>query len=611
MQGGYVAHLAMISLRNIAIVAHVDHGKTTLVDAMLKETGAVRQGSQVQDRVMDSNDLERERGITILAKQCSVVYKDTRVNIIDTPGHADFGGEVERTVRMADGILLLVDAAEGPLPQTRFVLGKAIELGLSILVVINKVDRSDARPDEVLNEVFDLFCDLGASEAQLDFKTIYAIGKEGKAGLSVDKLEPSLTCLFEMIMKEVPAPKNDPEGAFQFLVHEIQHDDYVGRLAIGRIARGRVKDGQPIMWINEKGEKKTNITTVYGFQSMNRVAIKESFAGDIVALAGVDEVKIGDSFTDLEVREALPRINVEEPTLKVSIMVNTSPFAGKSGKWVTSRHIRERLEKEAQKNLAMRFEPTDMPEVFTVYVRGELMLSILLETIRREGYEVAVGMPEVITKTLEDGRIQEPAELVVIDVPDNHVGSVTTALGSRKGQMTKMSNLGFGRTRIEYRIPSRGLIGFRSQFLTLTRGTGLLNTILDGWDDWQGPMMRRMNGALVSDRMGETTEYALDHLQPRGILFLGPGEKVYEGMIVGEHNRDNDLDVNIVREKKLTNVRSKNKDENVMLSPPQLVTLETGLEFIDRDELLEVTPDALRLRKKVLPAATRPRRTDA
>ncbi len=597
-------------LRNICIIAHVDHGKTTLVDAMLKQSGVFRTGQAVEDRVMDSNDLERERGITILAKQCSVRRGDIKINIVDTPGHADFGGEVERTLRMADGVLLLVDAAEGPLPGTRFVLGKSIELGHRIIVVINKIDRPDARPDEVLNEIFDLFVDLEASDEQTDFPVVYAIGKLGVAKTKLEDEAKNLDPLFDAIIAQVPPPKGDPAAPLQILVNDIQHDDYVGRLAVGRVVQGSVKDLQPITRMAESGPVKEKVTKVYGFESMQRVAVGAAGAGDIVAISGLEHVEIGDTIADAENPVALPRIHVEEPTLKVTFLVNTSPFAGKAGKWVTSRHIRERLEKEAKRNLAMRFEPTDTPDMFTVYGRGELMITVLLETMRREGYEMAVGMPEVVVKEI-DGEKCEPVELVIVDVTEGHVGIVTTSLGQRRGQMVKMTNLGFGRARMEFRVPSRGLIGFRGEFLTATRGTGLLNTQFDRWEPYAGPMLRRINGAMVADRTGECTAYALDHLQPRGVLFVGPGDSVYEGMIVGEHNRENDLDVNIIREKKLSNVRSKNKDDNVVLSPPRLVTLENGLEFIDRDELMEVTPDAVRLRKKILEVNKRPRRDDA
>ena len=594
-------------LRNIAIIAHVDHGKTTLVDAMLRQTGVFRANEAVADRVMDSNDLERERGITILAKHCSVKYKDYTINIIDTPGHADFGGEVERTLKMADGVLLLVDAAEGPLPQTRFVLSKALELGMTVIVVINKIDRQDARPDDVLNEVFDLFCELEASDEQSEFATIYAIGKEGMAKRSLSETSTNLEPLMETIVQRVRAPKVDANGPLQALVHNTEHDEYVGRLAIIRVNRGKIAVNQNVALIGEKKTENVRVSAIFSFEGTKRVKVESAEAGDIVALSGMESVTIGDTISAVDVQEALPRITVEEPTIKVSFMVNTSPFAGKSGKWVTSRHVRERLYKEAMKNLALRVEDTPEPDTFLVYGRGELMLAILAETMRREGYEFALGMPEVVVKEI-DGVKSEPVELVIVDVPDQYVGAVTTRLGERRGQMMKMANLGFGRARMEFKVPSRGLIGFRSAFLTETRGTGLLNSLFGGWMAYGGPMLRRSNGAIVSDRQGVATPYALFHIQPRGTLLIEASTPVYEGMIVGEHNRDNDLDVNCVREKKLTNIRAAGKDENVVLVPPRKLTIDAALEFIDRDELVEVTPDQVRLRKRVLDCNRRPRR---
>ncbi len=596
-------------LRNIAIIAHVDHGKTTLVDAMLRQTGTFRANEVVRDRVMDSNDLERERGITILAKQASVQWRDYKINIIDTPGHADFGGEVERTLRMADGAILLVDAAEGPLPQTRFVLGKALELGMVVIVVVNKIDRKDARPDEALNDVFDLFCDLEASDEQTDFPVLYAIGKEGIAKLTPDGEGKDLEPLFETIVARVPPPDADVDAPLQILVHNTLHDDYVGRLAIGRVRRGRVTQQQSIALVSETGQSQHRIGTLWGFEKLERVRLDAAEAGDIVAVSGIETVQIGDTLTDPKVMEALPRITVEEPTIKVRFTINSSPFAGLAGKFVTSRHLRERLYKEAERNIAMRVEDTDEAESFTVYGRGELMLCILAETMRREGYELSLAMPEVVTRKV-DGVLSEPYEKVVIDVPDEYVGAVTQQLGERKGQMTRMANLGYGRTRMEFRVPSRGLIGFRSVFLTETRGTGLLNTLFDGWEPYSGPMLRRKNGAIVSDRKGGTTPYALFHLQPRGMLFIGPGQQVYEGMIIGEHSRPNDLDVNATKEKKLTNIRAAGRDENITLTPPRPLTIETALDWIDQDELVEITPEAVRVRKKILEVNRRPRRDD-
>ncbi len=604
-----MAEKARPEVRNVAIIAHVDHGKTTLVDAMLRQTGVFRANEAVADRVMDSNDLERERGITILAKHCSVKYGDVLINIIDTPGHADFGGEVERTLKMADGAILLCDAAEGPLPQTRFVLSKALELGHPIIVVINKIDRQDARPDDVLTEVFDLFCELEASDAQTDFPTLYAIGKEGMAKLSLSDEGTNLKPLFDTIVQRVPPPKGDSEAPLQMLVHNIEHDEYVGRLGIGRIWRGKLEVGQNVALLAEGGTKQARVSALYSFEGPRRVKTNVAQVGDIVAVAGMEDVQIGDTLATVDTPEALPRITVEEPTIKVRFVVSTSPFAGKVGKWVTSRHLRERLFKESHRNLALRVEDTDEPDTFIVYGRGELMLAVLAETMRREGYEFCLGMPEVVVKDV-DGVRSEPVERVIIDVPDTYVGAVTQRLGERRGQMLKLNSLGFGRTRMEFRVPSRGLIGFRSAFLTETRGTGLLNSLFDGWEAYAGPMLRRPNGAMVADRAGTTTPYALFHLQPRGVLFVGPGTDVYEGMIVGEHNRENDLDINVIREKKLTNIRAAGRDENIILSPPRQLSIDTALEFIDRDELVEVTPAAVRLRKKVLDCNRRPRRDE-
>ncbi|MCB9657628.1 MAG: translational GTPase TypA [Polyangiales bacterium] len=594
-------------LRNIAIIAHVDHGKTTLVDAMLQQTGVFHAHEVVKDRVMDSGDLERERGITILAKHASVRWKDYKINIIDTPGHADFGGEVERILRMADGALLLVDAAEGALPQTRFVLGKSIELGMPVIVVINKIDRKDARPDEALTETFDLFCDLGASDEQTDFPTIYAIGKDGIAKRALTDEATDLSALFETIVERVPAPSEPVDAPLQILVHNTVHDEYIGKVAIGRVRAGRVERNQQVMLMGAEKNIQAKVSNLFTFEKMERVVSDGAFAGDIIALSGIDAVEIGDTLADPANPVALPRIEVEEPTIRVRFLINSSPFAGQSGKFVTSRHLRDRLYKEAQRNIALRVEDTDDTESFDVYGRGELMLSILAETMRREGYELSLGMPEVVTKEI-DGVLSEPLETVVVDVQDEHVGSVTQAMGERRGRMTKLGSLGFGRTRMEFTVPSRGLIGFRSLFLTETRGTGLLNTLHAGWEPYAGPMMRRKNGAIVSDRKGVTTPYALFNLQPRGELFIGAAVPVYEGMICGEHARPNDLDVNAVREKKLTNIRAAGKDENVVLTPPRALTIESGLDWIDSDELVEITPDAIRLRKKILDCNRRPKR---
>jgi GTP-binding protein len=564
---------------------------------------------------MDSNDLERERGITILAKNTSVRWKGTKINIIDTPGHADFGGEVERTLLMADGALLLVDAAEGPLPQTRFVLRKCLELGFPVIVVINKIDRSDARPDDVHSEIFDLFCDLGAADEQIDFPLLYAVGKQGVAKKNLKDEAKDLAPLFEMILEKVPPPRGDASGPLQILVNNLDHDDYVGRLAVGRIVSGTVKANQPVVVLKDGSQVKGAIKVLSTFEGLKRTPVQEASAGELIAIAGIEDVYVGDTITDVspgfEAR-ALPRIHVEQPTIKMKIGVNTSPFAGKckASKFLTSRQLRERLVRETRKNLAIRLEESESPDTFTLLGRGELQLAILVETMRREGYEMQLGNPEVVLKQV-DSVTCEPYELVVVDVPDNFIGVVTERLGERRGRMVKMSNPGYGRARLEYRVPSRGLIGFRGEFLTSTRGTGLLNTVFDGWEPWGGAMIKRPNGAIVCDRPGVTTPYALFHLQPRGTFFMGPGAEVYEGMILGEHNRPNDTDVNAIKEKKLSNVRNHGKDENVALDVPRTLTIETAMEWIDADELVEVTPDAIRVRKQILKTNLRPRRSDA
>jgi GTP-binding protein len=613
-------------LRNVAIVAHVDHGKTTLVDHMLRQAGTFRANEILTERVMDSNDLERERGITILAKNTSVRWRPrkaegsadpsfTKINVIDTPGHADFGGEVERTLLMADGALLLVDAAEGPLPQTRFVLRKCLELGFPIIVVINKIDRSDARPDDVHEEIFDLFCDLDAADAQLDFPLLYAVGREGIAKRTLDDPSTTLEPLFETILEKIPPAPGDPDSPLQILVSNVDHDDYVGRLAIGRIVAGTVRANQVVGIVKDGGTLKGTVKVLSTFEGLKRTAANEAQAGEIVAIAGVEDVDVGDTIVDQDTAwesRALPRIHVEQPTIKMRVGVNTSPFAGKSDgtKYLTSRHLRERLMREIKKNLAIRVEETDSPDTFLVLGRGELQLAILVETMRREGYELQLGNPEVITKTV-DNQLCEPMELVIVDVPEQFIGIVTERLGERRGRMVKMANPGFGRARMDYRVPSRGMIGFRGELLTSTRGTALLNSMFDGWEPWGGTMMKRTTGAIVADRGGVTTPYALHHLQPRGSFFVAPGIPVYEGMIVGEHNRPNDADVNVIKEKKLSNVRNHGKDENVMLAPPRVLTIETAMEWIDADELVEVTPDAVRVRKAILPINLRPRRSVA
>jgi GTP-binding protein len=594
-------------IRNIAIIAHVDHGKTTLVDAMLKQSGLFRDNEAVVERMMDSMDLERERGITIMAKNASVHYSGVKINIVDTPGHSDFGGEVERVLMMVDGVMLLVDASEGPLPQTRYVLSKALAQKLPSIVVINKIDRQDARAEEVVSEVFDLFIDLDATEEQVDFPVIYTVARDGTAKRELADASSDLRPLFDQILSTIPKPAAPIDGVLQLLVANLDYNDYVGRLAIGRIFSGAVAVGDQISICKLDGRiEKTKVTKLYAFEGMKQVPIDRAEAGEIVALAGIEDIYIGETVSSADDPQPLPRITVDEPTISMLFSVNTSPFAGREGRFVTSRKVRERLDKEALANVAIRVESTESMDTFKVSGRGELQLAIMIEMMRREGYELQVSKPEVITRR-ENGQLLEPIELTVIDCPDTFIGVVTEALGRRKGRLIKMVNHGTGRVRMEFEIPSRGLIGFRSEFLTDTKGTGLLNTIFLRWDEWQGTISQRITGALVADRRGPATTYALYNLQERGELFVRPGTEVYEGMVIGENARDVDLDVNVIREKKLTNMRASSADEAMRLVPFRELSLEQALEFIREDELVEVTPSSIRMRKKILASNQRPK----
>ena len=592
------------NLRNVAIVAHVDHGKTTLVDHMLRQAGIFRSNEVVADRVMDSNDLEREKGITILAKNTAVTYRGTKINIVDTPGHADFGGEVERALRMVDGVLLLVDAAEGPLPQTRFVLMKALALGLPSVVVINKIDRQDARAKEVLDEVYSLYIDLGATDEQLDFPVLYAVARNGQASDRLEVPGTSLEPLFEAILKTVPPPPAPDCETLRMLVANLDYDDYVGRLAVGRVSSGVLRQGAPISVMREGGVEKGKVVKLYAYDGLRRVEVTEAPAGEIVSMAGVEAVSIGDTISDPETPMALPRIHVDEPTLSMIFSVNDGPFAGREGKYVTSRNLRERLMREAYRNVAIRVEETATPDAFKVVGRGELQLAVIVETMRREGYELTVSNPVPVTKMV-DGKVHEPMELLYCDVPDTCVGVVTERLGPRKGRMVDMGSLGSGRTRLVFRIPTRGLVGFRNEFLTITRGEGISSTQFDGYEPWFGDICKRSTGAIVSDREGDTVPYALFKIQERGSLFVGPGVQVYLGMVVGEHAHENDIDVNVCREKKLTNIRAAGRDENVILTPPRDMGLEKAIEWIADGELVEVTPKNIRIRKRFLDFNTR------
>jgi len=607
---GVSQEIANPNLRNVAIIAHVDHGKTTLVDALLHQSGIFRANERVAERVMDSNELERERGITILAKNTAVHYGGVLINIVDTPGHADFGGEVERTLSMVDGVMLLVDASEGPLPGTRFVLRKALESGLVPMVVINKIDRSDARSQAVLNEVYDLFIDLDATEDQLDFPVLYTNAREGTATANLEKPGEDLRPLFRAMIDRLPPPRGSQTAPLQALVANLDSSDYLGRLAIARVFNGRVKLDDPIAVCKLDGSiTRTTVTKLYTFDGLKRIDATEVGAGDIICLAGIENIMIGETIADAESPVPLATVAIDEPTVSTIFGVNTSPFAGRDGQFVTSRQIKDRLDKELLGNVSIRVEPTETPEQMKVIGRGELQLSILIEMMRREGYELQVSRPEIVIKEV-NGAKMEPIEDLVVDVAEEFQGMVIAQSGIRRGTMTKMINHGSGRVRLEFRIPSRGLIGFRSQFLSETRGTGLMHHVFAGWEPWHGPIASRPTGALVADRSGPATAYAIANLQERGEMFIMPTTPVYEGMIVGENARPSDMDVNITKEKKQTNMRASTADEAIRLIPPRLLSLEQAIEFINDDELVEVTPKNLRVRKRVLAANMRPRRPE-
>ena len=591
-------------IRNLAIVAHVDHGKTTLVDAMLRQSGVFRANEQVIDRVMDSNALERERGITIMAKNTSILWGDVRINIVDTPGHSDFGGEVERTLSMVDGVLLLVDACEGPLPQTRFVLKKALEAKLPAILCINKIDRADARPPEVLDEVYDLFIDLGATEDQLDFPVLYTQSRAGTATPKLEVPSDNLVPLFDTIVAKLPGPEVDAEANLQFQVNNIDYDDYVGRLAIGRIISGSITAAQSYSLCRRDGKTvQCKVDHIYSWQGLKRVEVASAQAGEIVIVAGIEDIAIGETIADLENPRPLPPIHIDEPTVAMTFSVNNSPWSGREGEFVTSRKLGERIEFEARRNVSTRVEQLSH-DSWRVMGRGELQLAVIVETMRREGYEMQVSKPTVITRQ-SGGQVLEPMELLVVDIPEEYIGTVTQMLSGRKGKMRTMVTHASGRVRLEYDVPARGLIGFRGRFLESTRGNGLMNTLFNGYAPWTGTIRSRANGAMISDREGVATPYAIFHLQERGVFFIGPGEPVYEGMIVGEYSREINLPVNVCREKKQTNMRASGHDEAVRLSPPRLLTLDTALEWIDEEELVEVTPKSVRLRNRVLKTGLR------
>jgi len=595
-------------IRNIAIIAHVDHGKTTLVDALLKQAGIFRANQEVAERVMDSNDLERERGITILAKNTALEFRDTKINIVDTPGHSDFGGEVERALRMVDGVVLLVDASEGPLPQTRYVLQKALASRLPPVVVLNKIDRADARPSEVLNEIYDLFIDLDATEEQLDFPVVYTNARDGVAHRQPGDSSTDLLPLFEAIVSKIPAPTGDRSGTLQLQVTNLDYSEFLGRIAIARVFNGTLHRGEEVAISKLDGKLlPTKITKLFTFRGLERDEAETVAAGDIVAIAGVEGIQIGETITSRDNPDPLEPLTIDEPTLAMIFSVNSSPLSGREGNYLTSRDLRDRLSKELLTNVSIRVEDTDTPESFRVLGRGELQLAILIETMRREGFELMVGKPEIVVRT-ENGKKLEPVERLVIDIPENFIGIIMESLGSRRGELVKMTNHGSGRVRLDFKIPSRGLIGLRSQLLTDTRGTALIHSIFDGWIQYGGDMALRPTGALVADRAGVSTAFALWGLQERGELFLGPGIEVYEGMVVGENSREQDMDVNVTKEKKLTNMRSSTADEAIRLIPHRELSLEQAIEFIADDEYVEITPKSIRLRKKVLPQSKRPRR---
>ena len=596
------------SIRNIAIIAHVDHGKTTLVDAMLHQSGVFQAHQHIRERVLDSGDLERERGITMLAKNTAIFYEGVKINIVDTPGHADFGGEVERALSMVDGAMLLVDASEGPLPQTRYVLSKALAAKLPLLLVVNKIDRPDARIQEVVNEVYDLFIDLDATEDQLDFPVLYAVARRGTVRTEPTGEDSHLGPLFQTILDRLPAPSGEANAPLQLMVSNLDYSEYLGRMAIGRLSQGTLKSGSEVAIAAKDGKlRTTRITKLFTFAGLERVPCEEAVPGDIVCLAGVEGISIGDTITDPECPAPLPRLSIDEPTLSMVFSVNSSPFAGREGEFVTSRKLRERLDTELLTNVSLQLEETDTPDASTIYGRGELQLAVLVETMRREGYELSLSNPEVITKEV-NGVKKEPFEMFWVDVAEPYQGVVVEKLGIRKGQLTHMINHGSGRVRLQFRIPSRGLIGIRSELLADTRGTAVMNAMFDGYDDWQGAVPKRLTGALVADRKGRATAYALHNLEDRGELFIGAGTEVYEGMIVGENARPADLDVNVTKEKKLTNIRSSTADIAVRLTPHRELNLEQAIEFIRGDELVEATPESIRLRKRVLPANQRPKR---